>query len=97
MLATLSADFWPKPRVLQQWQQAVWCKMVKSLSDAGGFLNLPNSDTSPIANYTYIYSDHDERGLLAGAIHSASNTLSVNISLSLDQQVTHSQVPMLVA
>lgn len=46
---------------------------------AGGFLNLPNSDTFAEENYTYIYSDPDEWGLFPGAIHSVGDTLSDNI------------------
>lgn len=46
---------------------------------AGGFLGLPNSDTFPEENYTYIYSDPSAWGVLGGPIHSIGNPLSDNI------------------
>ncbi|MGJ8627620.1 MAG: hypothetical protein ACSHXB_11740 [Sulfitobacter sp.] len=46
---------------------------------AGGFLGLPNGETFPEENYTYIYSDPPSWGVLGGPIHSVGNRLSDNI------------------
>lgn len=46
---------------------------------AGGFLGFPENHPFPEDNFTYVYSDPSEWGLLGGAIHSVGTPLSDNI------------------
>ncbi|MGH1454558.1 MAG: M10 family metallopeptidase C-terminal domain-containing protein [Paracoccaceae bacterium] len=46
---------------------------------AGGFLGLPNENSFPPENYTYIYSNPDDWGAIGGPVHSIGRPLSDNI------------------